>query len=98
MSSAAQREACSEARQKRGRKKLLSTESLLRFERERDRGLESVHGDSGLTVSKGRSDGQKLGLEGAKASAAGSDAHHLNGVRRVPVGALDGGPLEKAVK
>ena len=97
MSSAAQREACSGARQKR-EEKLLSTESLLRFERERDRGLEGVHGDPSLTVSKGRSDGQKLGPEGAKASAAGGDAHHLDGVCRVPVGALDGGPFEKAMK
>ena len=83
MSSAAQREACSEARQRE--EKLLSTESLLRFERERDRGLEGVHGDSCLTVSKGRSDGQKLGPEGAKASAAGGDAHHLDGVCRSPL-------------
>ena len=97
MSSAAQREACSEARQKR-EEKLVSTESLLRFERERDRGLEGVHGDSGLTVSKGCSDGQKLGPEGAKASAPGGDAHQLDGIRRIPVGALDGGPLEKAMK
>ena len=98
MSSAAQRQACSEARQKSERKKLLSAESALQVEKERDWGLKAVDGDSGLTVSKDHPYGQTLGSKGAKAAAAGEVAHHLHGARWVPVGALVGRPLEEVMK